>query len=257
MCMTLPCAVPGSQVAAPTEGCQSRVNLPGPPAVNIATETWGEGPAVYLLHGWGGTRRMWDRFVGPLTRAGYRAVTLDAAGHGDSGPGAYGPGRSLLPDLIAALRAAARHHGPAHGVVAHSMGALAAAVAILDGLPAERMILIAPMPDPWSAIQVFAGAAGVGERIQARMPRVLERVTRTPLHHFDAVKRSAEREDLPPALVIHDCGDMRVPFELGARLATAWPCAQLYPTRGLGHNRILRDEEVIAASTEFLAGSAG
>jgi pimeloyl-ACP methyl ester carboxylesterase len=230
------------------------VDLPGSSG-SVITETWGAGPVVYLLHGWGGNRRSWGAFVGPLTQAGFRAVTLDAPGHGDSGPGPYGPGRTLLPDVISALCAVASSDGPAHGVVAHSMGALAAAVACLDGLPAARLVLIAPMPDPRSAIRVFAAAAGVGERIQARMPRALERLMRTPLSHFDAVQRAAEHETLPPALVIHDGGDRRVPFEFGAQLATAWPRARLRPTRGLGHNRILRDEEVIAASVAFLAGS--
>ena len=98
--------------------------------------------------------------------------------------------------MITALRAAAGHHGPAHAVVAHSMGGLAAAVACLDGLPAARLVLIAPMPDVPSAIQVFAEAAGAGERIQARMPRALERLVRVPLSHFDAVQRSAEAGDV-------------------------------------------------------------
>jgi len=249
--------VPGRRAAAVPDGDRQRVNLPGPAPSSIVTEAWGEGPAVYLLHGWGGDRTSWRPFVGPLTRAGFRVVTLDAPGHGESGPGAYGPGRTLLPEMITALRAAAGHHGPAHAVVAHSMGGLAAAVACLDGLPAARLVLIAPMPDVPSAIQVFAEAAGAGERIRARMPRALERLARVPLSHFDAVQRSAEEETLPAALVIHDGGDRRVPFGLGARLAAAWPCARLHVTRGLGHHRILHDEGVIAASVDFLMAGAG
>src|SRR5262249_40138903 len=97
MLMTLPRAVPGRRPAAVPDGARHRGNLPGPGPSSIVTEAWGEGPAVYLLHGWGGDRTSWHRFVGPLTRAGFRAVTLDAPGHGDSGPGAYGPGRTLLP----------------------------------------------------------------------------------------------------------------------------------------------------------------
>jgi len=257
MLMTLPRAVPGRQATAVPDGERQRVNLPGRAPASIVTEAWGEGPAVYLLHGWGGDRTSWRRFVGPLTRAGFRVVTLDAPGHGDSGPGAYGPGRTLLPEMITALRTAAGHHGPAHAVVAHSMGGLAAAVACLDGLPAARLVLIAPMPDVPSAIRVFAEAAGAGERIQARMPRALERLARVPLSHFDAVQRSAEEETLPAALVIHDGGDRRVPFGLGARLAAAWPCARLHVTHGLGHHRILGDEGVIAASVDFLMAGAG
>ena len=256
MCTTVPRATPGRASAVPG-GDRRQVSLPGPTPGSIVTETWGEGPAVYLLHGFGGHRRSWHRFVGPLTQAGFRAVTLDVPGHGDSYPGVYGPGRSLLPEAVTALRAAAGYHGPAHAVVAHSMGALAAAVACLDGLPAARLVLIAPMPDHGSALRVFAEAVGAGERIQACMPRALEQLMQMPMSHFDAVNRAAEEDTLPPALVIHDGGDRRVPFGLGARLAAAWPSARLHPTHGLGHNRILHDEGVIAASVDFLVAGAG
>jgi len=256
MCMKLPRGTSADGVAAPADGCRSMVRVPGLTAASITTEAWGEGPVVYLMHGWGANRGSWYPFVGPLTQAGFHVVALDALGHGDSGPGAYGPGRTVFPELVAALRAAVSHHGPAHAVVAHSMGALAAQVAILDGLPAERLVLISPPPDMWSAIQPFADTVGFGKHIQARMPRGFERLLRTPISQFDAAARAAECETLPPALVIHDVTDKRVPFRLGAMLATAWPCARLQLTNGLGHNRILRDEEVIALSAEFLAGSA-
>jgi pimeloyl-ACP methyl ester carboxylesterase len=253
MCMKLPRGMQAHGVAAPADGCCGLVSVPGLKSSSITTEVWGAGPVVYLVHGWGSNRGSWYPFVGPLVAAGFRVVTLDALGHGDSGPGAYGPGRSVFPEMVTALRAAVSHHGPAHAVVAHSMGALAAQVAILDGVPAECLVLIAPPPDMWSAIQPFADTVGFGKRIQARMPRAFERLLRTPLSHFDAAVRSAECETLPPALVIHDVTDKRVPFQLGAMLATTWPHARLRLTHGLGHNRILRDQEVIALSAEFLA----
>ena len=56
MLMTLPRAVPGRRPAAVPDGDRERVNLPGPTPSSIVTEAWGEGPAVYLLHGWGGDR---------------------------------------------------------------------------------------------------------------------------------------------------------------------------------------------------------
>ena len=56
MLMTLPRAVPGRQAATVPDGDRQRVNLPGPAPSSIVTEAWGEGPAVYLLHGWGGDR---------------------------------------------------------------------------------------------------------------------------------------------------------------------------------------------------------
>ena len=53
-------------------------------------------------------------------------------------------------------------------------------------------------------------------------------------------------------LVIHDRTDREVSFEHGARLAATWPKAQLRETDGLGHRKILRDPDVLAATVEFV-----
>jgi hypothetical protein len=46
--------------------------------------------------------------------------------------------------------------------------------------------------------------------------------------------------------------DRYVPFDQGVLVAAAWPDARLKNTEGLGHNRILRDPDVIAAAAGFL-----
>jgi pimeloyl-ACP methyl ester carboxylesterase len=256
MWMTLPAGAPAAarpRLAEPGE--RGTVRTDGPRPARIATESWGRGPVVYLLHGWGGYRGQLGAFVGPLTAAGFRVVALDAPGHGESGPGRLGPGRGLLPEFSAALGAAVGRFGPGRGVIAHSMGAAATAVAALDGLDVQRLVLIAPVTDPVSAIGIWTRMAGVGARIRARMPRRIERRARISLADFDIVARAAEREDLPSALVIHDGADKEVPFGLGARVAGAWPDARLEGTHGLGHRRILRDTAVIRSAVAFLAGA--
>jgi pimeloyl-ACP methyl ester carboxylesterase len=56
-----------------------------------------------------------------------------------------------------------------------------------------------------------------------------------------------------PVLVVHDHDDREVPFEHGARLAAALPHAALLETHGLGHRRVLKDANVIAEVTRFVA----
>ncbi|HEV7501330.1 MAG TPA: alpha/beta hydrolase, partial [Vicinamibacteria bacterium] len=50
----------------------------------LAVWSWGQGPAVYLVHGWGGRAEQLGAFVGPLTARGYRVVAVDGPGHGAS-----------------------------------------------------------------------------------------------------------------------------------------------------------------------------
>jgi pimeloyl-ACP methyl ester carboxylesterase len=55
------------------------------------------------------------------------------------------------------------------------------------------------------------------------------------------------------ALVIHDRGDREVSFGSGLKLARAWKGARLVATDGLGHNRILREPDVVQDSVDFIA----
>ncbi|HET7505519.1 MAG TPA: hypothetical protein VFK02_31075 [Kofleriaceae bacterium] len=52
-------------------------------------------------------------------------------------------------------------------------------------------------------------------------------------------------------LVIHDRDDREVPFAHGERLAARWHGARLQATSGLGHRRILRDDQVVAEVVAF------
>jgi alpha-beta hydrolase superfamily lysophospholipase len=188
MWMTIP---PGAAVRPQLTSPGSRVVLDS----GVVAESWGAGPAVYLMHGWAGYRGQLGAFVSPLTEAGFRVIAVDAPGHGESGPGRFGRGRALMPDFTSALKDAIAYYGAPHGVVAHSLGASAVAIATLDGLDTSRLVLIAPVSNVTSGLDIFCRMAGVGPAIRAQMLRRVERVTRMAASHFDIATRAAERED--------------------------------------------------------------
>jgi len=256
MWMTIPDGTPAAARPRLTgPGARTVLLTAGRRKVSVVTECWGAGPVVYLLHGWGGYRGQFGAFVQPLTSAGFRVVAVDAPGHGESGPGAYGRGRGLLPDFTSALGAAIERYGPPHGVIGHSLGAMAAAVAVLDGLDPGRLVLIAPMANVVSGIDIFARMAGIGPEVRSRMPRRIERLVRKPVGCFDIVTRSAECDELAPTLIVHDTTDKTVPFDTGVLVTAAWPGARLQRTDGLGHRRILVDPAVIGTVTAFMSGA--
>src|SRR5690606_41872097 len=132
------------------------------------------GP-VYLVHGWGGWRGQLGAFVEPLVAAGHRVVAFDAPAHGDSGPGDLGPRRSTAADFADALTAVVGAHGAPAGVVAHSLGALTAVLAVADGLSVRRLVLIGAAVDPFARMGEFAAALGFGPRVEAALLARLER----------------------------------------------------------------------------------
>ncbi|SDL00194.1 peroxiredoxin [Catalinimonas alkaloidigena] len=52
--------------------------------INIAYEDYGQGQPVVLIHGWPLSQRMWEYQRFPLVEAGYRVISYDRRGFGDS-----------------------------------------------------------------------------------------------------------------------------------------------------------------------------
>ncbi|WP_147918387.1 alpha/beta fold hydrolase [Ruania zhangjianzhongii] len=224
-----------------------RLQLPG--GRSVVTEVWGEGEPVYLLHGWGGWRGQLGAFVAPLVAAGRRVVALDAPSHGESPPGELGPRRSTVIEFADALHAATARYGQASGVLAHSLGCTAAALAAADGMPAGRLVLVAPNAAVLTMTDVMAHRLGYTDRTKTRFDARLANLAGRPLADFDLARMHSQ----PRTLVVHDRADKEVPYADGARVAEAWRSAELMTTDGLGHQRILRDAGVIDRVAEFLS----
>jgi non-heme chloroperoxidase len=77
------------------------------PATEIYYEDAGKGQPVVLIHGWPLSGRMWEGQVNALTDAGYRCITYDRRGFGNSGRPAggydYDTFASDLRDVVTAL----------------------------------------------------------------------------------------------------------------------------------------------------------
>jgi pimeloyl-ACP methyl ester carboxylesterase len=237
--------------AAPA-GERFLVPVPGRPRSTIVAETWGEGPTTYLLHGWGGRRTQLSSLVAPLLAAGQRVVALDAPGHGDSGPTRLGGRLTTGAEIGEALVAVAAVAGPAHAIVGHSAGALAAAVAVHDGLPARRLVFIAPMVNPMAYLDPYAHALGLGPRSRRQTLHRIEQIAGRQLDLFDLLTVAGRIGNPPPLLVIHDRRDREVSYQLGSQIAANWPGARLLTTDRLGHRRILADPAVMQATVDFV-----
>ncbi|MDF2805627.1 MAG: hypothetical protein K0S43_573 [Cellulosimicrobium sp.] len=210
-----------------------------------------EAGVVYLAHGWGGWRGQLGAFVEPLRAAGYRVVAFDAPSHGDSGPGRLGPRRSTMPELADALAAVVREHGDATAVVAHSLGTATTVLAVRDGLPVERLVLVAAIADVLGELDGFADLLGLSRPTRELLQSLISDVAGRPLAELD-VRETLRSHPVPPALVVHDRADKEVPYPVGAALAAAWPEGELLTTEGLGHHRLLRDPEVVRAVVGYV-----
>jgi pimeloyl-ACP methyl ester carboxylesterase len=207
---------------------------------------WGSGPSVLLVHGWGGHAAQLAPLVDPLVARGFSVVAFDAPGHGpvDSGP-------VTLPEIVAATRAVAASRGPLAGLIAHSVGGAVAARALYEGLDAGAVVLVAPAADLVGPATRFTTTLGFSRQVGEAMRRRIETRVGRPFTAFDVAALAPSLS--VPLLAIHDRADPVVPWQHGRTIVQAWPGAALLMTDGLGHQRILRDPDVVAAAVAFLA----
>lgn len=215
----------------------------------VVAYAWGDGQRpVLLVHGWRSRASRYADLVGALLDRGYSPVSYDAFGHGGSG----GRAGTIL-DHQAVIEELAERHGPFEGIVAHSLGVPVALYAVREGLPAERVVGISGVSDFGYLVDVFCAKLGLRPSLNQRLRRRIERSL------FDGDAGIWERFSAgTPAgcelLVVHDSADDVVSRGQADLLAAAYgDRATLVETTSLGHSRILRDVDVIAATVAFLA----
>lgn len=216
---------------------------------------WGAGPTVYLVHGWGGYGEQLASYVNPLVAAGYRVVAFDAPSHGASKPGRHGPRSTALPEMADALRAVVAAQGEPYAFVAHSIGAMAMALVLRDGVDAERVVLLAPAATVGPMMPVFRAAFGFGDRTEARMHAKIEAYAGMPMAELDVPatgQRLHAQGRLPQLFTAHDAQDSQTPQRGSFDIAESWQARPPMITTGLGHNRIVRSLAVTSAAVEFL-----
>lgn len=215
----------------------------------LAAWRWGaEGPhtkTVLLVHGWQGRGAQLGTFVEPLVDAGFSVVAFDAPAHGDTG------GKRASPmHIAAAIERVLAEIGDVHAIVAHSMGALATSIVMAKAQRASKLVYVAPSIGPARYEETFARVLGLGDDVRGRMRKIIEERYSVKMTDLEATRLAARIQ--APLLVVHDRDDDDVPVEDGKALVAAWGEAELMETRGLGHRRVLKDEDVIARVVRFV-----
>jgi predicted alpha/beta hydrolase family esterase len=204
----------------------------------------GGGPAVLLVHGWGGRGGQLAALAPPLLAAGCGAIAFDGPAHGASGGRTADLGR--FAEVIGVL---ARRFG-ARAAVGHSFGGAALVLALRRGLALDAAVLVGTPRTPRWFFDPFCAALGLEPAVRDGARRRIERRVGVAMDELDAPRLAPAFPT--PTLVVHDRGDAEVPFEAAVAIAEAWQGARLLATSGLGHRRVLRDPGVAAEVAAFL-----
>ena len=210
---------------------------------------WGKrGAVVLLVHGWSGRGSQMGGFVDALLGRGYQVISFDCPAHGESS----GNKTSIL-EIAAVIEFMADQHGPLHGMVCHSFGGPCAALAMRNGVSAERVVVISPQANVQFLLDRFQGILQLGKRTVTRMVEHLEKEFGSGIWEIISMEDNVTGLAMP-ALVLHDRDDRDIDVEQGERVAEVWPGARFCATQGLGHRRILKDRQVIETVAAFIDG---
>jgi pimeloyl-ACP methyl ester carboxylesterase len=225
-----------------------RLTIPTHAGELVAWE-WGDGaaPLVGFVHGWEGHGAQLGAFAAPLVQAGFRVLTFDAPGHGESpGEEAHVP---LLARLLPEIEA---QRGKFHALIGHSMGAAGAAMSTAHGVAPRGLVLLAPPMSMRERVERVANRLQLDDALRAAFFDAVARRTRATFEDVD-MRRVAERAPCT-LLVFHDPEDADTSFAEAEKIVAAWRGARLVPCPGRGHYRILATPEIVRQTVEFIAG---
>jgi pimeloyl-ACP methyl ester carboxylesterase len=257
----------------------------------ISYEMAGAGPPIALIHGLGGSKRIWSRLAGELAES-HTVVAYDLRGSG--GTVDVGPGKELSltvwADDLRGLLGALGVQRPV--LVGHSLGASIALKYALSW-PADVSALVLMGADPelsrlgprMEKVVDLIGRVGMEEWVSehwskntpfsatslARTPEILDEyramvLANDPDSYTRTCRAIAHMEALTgqlgevgqPALVISGSDDDRTVPEAGRELAAALANASYVELEGVGHTLPLEaPAEVVAAVRVFLRSDAG
>lgn len=197
------------------------------------TYSFGQGPAILLLHGWCSNGARWAPYVQELARAGFQAVVMDAPSHGQS------PGRFLsVPEYIRCAGQLIRSRPQWHAILAHSIGSLAGVISASEQVRDTRIgkfVLMSTFSNCDTLMSKFARCLGVSENVLSDTRAWIPNYTGKPLSYFCLIEH-LQQLGPPNTLLVADEKDIVVPRQETKAILNALPHVQSVITSGLGHN---------------------
>jgi pimeloyl-ACP methyl ester carboxylesterase len=209
---------------------------------------WGDaGPKVIMIHGWAGRAGQFRKMIPELASSGFQVIAFDGPAHGKS----EGKQTDLL-QFGNVLKKIIEVEGAPVGMIAHSFGGIAAMYAIGRGLPVRKLINISSPTIASQVVRNFRRAVNASKAAGDYFERYWVAKFGGTFEEFSGLHIVTQLPGPLDLLHIQDDNDPEVATDNATELKKAYPAATVHITKGLGHTRILKDDEVIALCVKFL-----
>ena len=204
------------------------------------------GKKILICHGFDSYSYRFEKYIEPLLAAGFKVYAFDAPAHGIS------DGKTTNALQYSEMMLAINNiYGSFYGIMGHSFGGQAAALAAENLPDLQKLVLIAPAVETTTAIDGFIKFLGLGNDIKDALTQYIINFTKKSISHF--ATSTAIKKITTPTLWLHDTDDTICPYEdVKPVQALNLPHVGFYITSGLGHSKIYREAKSIDTIVDFL-----
>ena len=209
------------------------------------------GEKILIVHGFRSYSYKFEKYINPLKKEGFEVFAFDAPAHGLS------DGKKINAAIYqkAILKIEALY-GPFYGIMGHSLGGLAAALAF-EQMPdhqKRKLVLIAPATETWRAIDNFFTLIPVEEKVKTAFIELIGEIADQPISYY-SVSRVVKNIQAP-VLWVHDKNDPVCTFDdVKPLLSLDLPHVQFLITEQLGHSKVYKDNAVCRQIIRFFNGN--
>jgi pimeloyl-ACP methyl ester carboxylesterase len=203
---------------------------------------------VLIMHGFNSSSKKFSSYVSAFISKEYEVIAFDAPAHGDSG------GKEInLPLYVKMIDEIYKKFGPIQSFMGHSFGGLAVAC-FLENIPNNietKLVLIAPVTETKTAIDMFFEYLGLDQEVRKEFDEMILERTGNRAEYFSV--RRAMQQIKASVLWLHDKEDDITPIKDALKVQEDNHAnIKFIFTKGLGHRKIYKDQEVVKAVVDFL-----
>ncbi len=204
---------------------------------------------ILIVHGFSSNVYKFEPYVLALKKEEFEVLAFDAPGHGISDGNEINA--LIYRDTILAIE---KEFGSIFGIVSHSLGGLAASLALeqFSNPENKKLVLIAPATETTTTLVGFYEMVPLSITVKKAFEEYIQLLADEPVS-FYSVARIAKKS-LAPTLWLHDEEDFICPInDVNPVLAENLPLVTFHITKGLGHNYIYKNLDTIDRVVKFLS----
>lgn len=200
---------------------------------------------VLLIHGWSGRGTQLYKIADKLLENGYMTISFDAPAHGKS------PGKTtMMNEFVEVSKVLEQKYGPFEVTIGHSLGGMTVLNSIKQGLNVKKAVVVGAGDIITDIISEFIKKLKLKPKMVLLMKKYYFKKLNEDIDNYSA--SVAAKDVKTPTLVIHDTEDRDVPVSCAHNIRQYLEKGEILITNGLGHRRILKDNEVINRIIEFI-----